>query len=310
MIDIISKIDGKHVKLDTFGEQCWTHLTDPTPEEVEATVNYFGVENNLVCAALDDEESAHIDTEDDQTLVIVDIPVILPDESSFMYTTLPLGIVICPKGIITVCTHETAIIDDFIEGRVKTFSTRKKTRFLLLILYRNAARFLQYLKQVDKASSLVETELHKSMKNRELIQMLKLEKSLVYFSTSLKGNEMVLEKLMKTQAITLYPDDEDLLEDAIIENKQAIEMCTIYRDILSGTMDAYASVISNNLNIVMKLLAVVTILLSVPQIIFGLWGMNTAVPWEGSMTGFYSVIGISVGLVAAGTVLMWKKHMF
>ncbi|MGI6151314.1 MAG: magnesium transporter CorA family protein, partial [Christensenellales bacterium] len=169
---------------------------------------------------------------------------------------------------------------------------------------------LQYLKQIDKASSVVETELHKSMKNRELIQMLRLEKSLVYFSTSLTGNELVLEKLLRTKSLTRYPDDEDLLEDVIIENKQAIEMCTIYRDILSGTMDAYASVISNNLNIVMKLLAAVTIILSVPQIIYSLFGMNTGVPFQGYAGGFWIVLGLSLALTLVVTIIMWRKKMF
>lgn len=226
-----------------------------------------------------------------------------------MYSTLPLGIVLCERGIITVCLRETTIIEDFMNGRVRTFSTKKKTRFLLQLLYRNASKFLQYLKQIDKASSVVENELHKSMKNRELIQMLRLEKSLVYFSTSLKGNELVLEKLLRSTAITRYPDDEDLLEDVIVENKQAIEMCTIYRDILSGTMDAYASVISNNLNIVMKLLAAVTIILSIPQVIFSLFGMNTGIPWEGSVAGFWYVIALSVVLTVGVTVYMWRKKM-
>lgn len=310
MIEYFSRRDGKLLQLAGFEEGCWAHLTDPTPKEVAATSRYFGVEEDFLKAALDEEESAHIETEDCGTLVIVDIPAVQPEERSFMYTTLPLGIVLCDKGIVTVCLKETTIIEDFMNGRVKNFSTNKKTRFLLQILYRNASKFLQYLKQIDKASSVVESELHKSMKNRELIQMLRLEKSLVYFSTSLKGNEIVLEKLLRSSGITRYPDDEDLLEDVIIENKQAIEMCTIYRDILGGTMDAYASVISNNLNIVMKLLAAVTIILSVPQIVYSLFGMNTGVPFEGTLSGFWIVLGISGVLTAIVTIVMWRRKMF
>lgn len=310
MIEYFSRRDGKLLQLAGFEEGCWAHLTDPTPKEVATTSRYFGVEEDFLKAALDEEESAHIETEDCGTLVIVDIPAVQPEEKSFMYTTLPLGIILCDKGIVTVCLKETTIIEDFMNGRVKNFSTNKKTRFLLQILYRNASKFLQYLKQIDKASSVVENELHKSMKNRELIQMLRLEKSLVYFSTSLKGNEIVLEKLLRSSGITRYPDDEDLLEDVIIENKQAIEMCTIYRDILGGTMDAYASVISNNLNIVMKLLAAVTIILSVPQIVYSLFGMNTGVPFEGTLSGFWIVLGISGVLTAIVTIIMWRRKMF
>jgi magnesium transporter len=157
---------------------------------------------------------------------------------------------------------------------------------------------------------LVETELHKSMKNRELLQMMRLSKSLVYFSTSLTGNEIVLEKLLKTTSIRKYPDDTELLEDVIIENKQAIEMCNIYRDILSGTMDAFASIISNNLNIVMKLLASITIVLSIPTIVSSFFGMNTGVPWEGNPMGFWYALSVAVGLSVTVIIILWRKKMF
>jgi len=310
MTDIFATRSGAFLRLSAFEEGCWVHLTDPEPDEIQSVMDFFCVDEDFVKAALDEEESPHIEHEECGTLIIVDIPIVQPEEQSFIYTTLPLGVILCEKGIITVCLKETTIIEDFINGRVRAFSVNKKYRFLLQILYRNASKFLQYLKQIDKASSVVETELHKSMKNRELIQMLRLEKSLVYFSTSLKGNELVLEKLLRTNSLTRYPDDEDLLEDVIIENKQAIEMCTIYRDILSGTMDAYASVISNNLNIVMKLLAAVTIILSVPQIIYSLFGMNTAVPFEGNPAGFWIVLGISLAATLIATIIMWRRKMF
>jgi len=173
------------------------------------------------------------------------------------------------------------------------------------MLYRNASLFLFYLRQVDKASTRVENELHISMKNKELIQMLGLEKSLVYFSTSLKSNELVLEKLLRMDFVKDFPEDTDLLEDVIVENKQAMEMSGIYRDILSGTMDAFASVISNNLNIVMKLLASVTIILTVPTIVSSLWGMNVPVPFEGSPFGFWIVLGVA-GLATLGAILLAK----
>ncbi len=311
MLHVISKVDGLLTELKALAPGCWANLVDPTPDEVDKVVAFFGIERDFVTAALDEEESAHIDQEDDATLVIVDIPVVQVDaHDSFFYTTLPLGIVTCAKGFITICTRETTIMEDFMEGRVRAFSTNKKTRFLLQILQRNASKFLQYLKQIDKASNLVQGELQRSMKNRELLQMMRLEKSLVYFSTSLKGNEVVLEKLLKSQAFTRYADDEDLLEDVIIDNKQAIEMCTIYRDILSGTMDAYASIISNNLNIVMKWLASLTIVLTIPQLIFGLMGMNTGVPFEGSMTGFWLSLGLSLGISAIAACILWRKRMF
>lgn len=312
MMDIITRAGSRQIALEQFEEGCWVNLCDPSEEEIQQVVSFFGVESNFVTAALDEEESAHIDVEDDgSSLFVVDTPFIQKDdETNFSYITIPLGIVLCEKGMITVCLKEAPILEPFLNDRVRSFSTNKKTRFLLQILYRNASKFLQYLKQIDKASTLVENELHKSMKNRELIQMMRLEKSLVYFSTSLKGNETVLEKLTRSRTITRYDEDEDLLEDVIIENKQAIEMCTIYRDIMSGTMDAFASIISNNLNIVMKWLAVITIVLSIPQIVFSLFGINTGIPWEGAIEGFWYVLALGGLGCIVGAIWMWHKKMF
>ncbi|MPN27217.1 hypothetical protein SDC9_174645 [bioreactor metagenome] len=177
----------------------------------------------------------------------------------------------------------------------------------LQFLYRNATLFLFYLRQVDKSSTRVENELHISMKNKELIQMLGLEKSLVYFSTALKSNEIVLEKMLRLEFVRDYPEDTELLEDVIIENKQAIEMSNIYRDILSGTMDAFASVISNNLNIVMKLLAVITIALTIPTIVFGLWGMNVPVPFAQNPLGFLYIMAIALALTLGAIWVMMRK---
>jgi magnesium transporter len=212
--------------------------------------------------------------------------------------------------IITVCLKENQITRDFVEKKVKGFYTFKKTRFFLQILYKNSIKYLFYLKQIDKLSHLIENKLHKSTKNKELIQLLELEKSLVYFSTSLKANESVLEKMLRTDMIKKYPDDAELLEDTIIENKQAIEMARIYSDILSGTMDAFASVISNNLNIVMKFLASVTIVMAIPTMIASYFGMNVQVPMANSPFAFPVIITISVTLCAAAALFMARKKMF
>ena len=292
-------------------EGAWIHLTDPSEEEVERVVTTLGIERSFVMAALDEEEPSRIDHEDGQTLIIVDIPIVVPADGSFLYDTVPLGIIMAEKNVVTVCLEETSLIEDFWNRRVRSFDTCKMTRLVLQLLYKNASKYLQYLRQIDKASTQVETALHKSMKNRELIQMLKLEKSLVYFSTSLKSNEVVLEKILKGNLIKRYPDDTDLLEDILIESKQAIEMCNIYRDILSGTMDAFASVISNNLNIVMKYLASITIILAIPTIFSGLWGMNVAnIPFADNPLGFWIVLGISALATGIGALILWKKKMF
>ena len=262
-------------------------------------------------APLDEEESARIDYEDGVNTIIVDIPHIVPTNDGFSYETIPLGVFLTPENIITVCLEETALAEDFWSNRVRDFDTAKKTRFLLQLLYRNATKYLRYLRMIDKASDRLENRLHKSMRNRELIQMLRLSKSLVYFSTSLKANEVILEKIMRSHNILKYEEDSDLLEDVIIENKQAIEMAGIYMEILSGTMDAFASLVSNNLNIVTKFLASMTIVMAIPSIFSGFWGMNFAsMPFLNNPCGFYIVLGISLVATAVVTAIFWKKKMF
>ena len=289
----------------------WIHLGDPSGTEIDAVSAELGIDAELLRAPLDEEESARIDYEDGVNTIIVDIPHIVPTNDGFSYETIPLGVFLTPENIITVCLDETALAEDFWSNRVRDFDTAKKTRFLLQLLYRNATKYLRYLRMIDKASDRLENRLHKSMRNRELIQMLRLSKSLVYFSTSLKANEVILEKIMRSHNILKYEEDSDLLEDVIIENKQAIEMAGIYMEILSGTMDAFASLVSNNLNIVTKFLASMTIVMAIPSIFSGFWGMNFAsMPFLNNPWGFYIVLGISLVATAVVTAIFWKKKMF
>ena len=280
-------------EINTFEKGCWVHLQNPTREEIDGINARFALDPTYIQSALDEEESARIERDGDQTLIIVDIPYVEAEGNGYSYTTVPLGIIMVDDVIITVSTRESTIITDFTEERIRGFWT-----------------FLAYLKQIDKASMFVQTRLEASMRNQELLQMMKLEKSLVYFSTSLKGNEMVLEKMLRMDMLRKYPDDSDLLEDVIIENKQAMEMCAIYRDIMSGTMDAFASIISNNLNVVMKVLTSLTVVLSIPTLFASLWGMNVGVPFENAPFGFWMVLGISVVASVAAFVLLWRKKMF
>ena len=304
MITIYLSDGGRMLEQDQICPGAWLHLCDPSEKEVGRVCAQLHIDPDLVRAPLDEEERSRIEQEDDgQTLIIVDTPTVQTEGHSFVYSTIPFGIILTQDNVVTVCLRENALARAFMEGLVKGCSTKKFKRLALQMLYRNASLFLFYLRQVDKASTRVENELHISMKNKELIQMLGLEKSLVYFSTSLKGNEIVLEKLLRMDFVKDYPEDTDLLEDVIIENKQAMEMSSIYRDILSGTMDAFASVISNNLNIVMKLLAAVTIILTVPTIVSSLWGMNVPVPFEHNPFGFWIALGIA-GLATFGAFLL------
>lgn len=310
MIQIYKTIGEELKEVENLGEGVWINMINPTQQEVDSISNRLKIDVDYIRAALDEEERSRIETDNGQTLLVVDIPYIEINDKSSMYVTIPLGIIITKDSIVTVCLKENLIVRDFSEKHVKTFYTYKKTRFILQLLYKNAEKYLLYLRQIDKQSHSIEKELHKAMKNKELIQLLDLEKSLVYFSTSLKSNEVVLEKLMRLEDVKKYPEDTDLLEDVIVENRQAMEMSKIYSDILSGTMDAFASIISNNQNNVMKVLASVTIIMSIPTIISSLYGMNVKVPFDDNPYAFIVILGVSLLISILIAVIMQKKKLF
>ncbi|WP_455714302.1 magnesium transporter CorA family protein [Anaerosporobacter sp.] len=311
MIEVYKTYDDGLRQINDFEEGCWIALTNPTATELLQVSDKYQVDINDLRAPLDEEERSRIEVEDTYTLILVDIPTLEERNNKDRYVTIPLAILLAKGAIITICLEETPILKSFMDGRVRDFFTFKKTRFILQILYKNASAYLQHLRVIDRKSEEVEKKLHASTKNRELIELLELEKSLVYFTTSLRANEVVLEKLLKTENIKQYPEDTDLLEDVIIENKQAIEMANIYSGILSGTMDAFASVISNNLNIVMKFLATVTIVLSIPTMIASFFGMNFVhMPGIDAKYGFYIVTAGTFALTALVAYILAKKDLF
>ena len=303
-------VDDHLTEINTLEKGCWVHLHNPTREEIDGLNARFALDPTYLQAALDEEESARIERDGDQTLIIVDIPYVEAEGNGYSYTTIPMGIIMVDDVIITVSTRESTIITDFTEERIRGFWTFKRTRFLLQILQRTASRYLTYLKQIDKSSQFIQKRLEKDMRNQELLQMMKLEKSLVFFSTSLKGNEMVMERMLRTEMLRKYPEDSELLEDVIIENKQAMEMCSIYRNLISSTMDAFASIISNNLNIVMKVLTSLTVVLAIPTLFASLWGMNVGVPFQNNPYGFWIVIGITAVASLAAFAMLWRRKMF
>ena len=294
-------------------KDCWISLVKPTEKELAEVAEAYAIEPDDLRAALDEEERSRLELEDNYTLILVDIPAVEKSKGKDIYTTEPLGIILAKDAIITVCLEETPVLYALKQKHANDLRTHMRTRFVLQILYRNASLYLQYLRVINKLSDKIEQKLHGSTENRELIELLELEKSLVYFTTSLRSNEVVLEKLLKSDRIKKYPEDEDLLEDVIVENRQAIEMANIYSGILSGMMDAFASVISNNLNIVMKFLAVVTIVLSIPVMIFGAYGMNVAtegMPFAGSNYGFAIIVALSLVVSVVVAIYLAKKKMF
>lgn len=264
--------------LHEFEPGCWVNLVRPTSEEITHVLATTGVEEDFLRAALDPEESSRVELEEDQTLLIVDIPTLeesnVEQDESKIFGTLPMGIIVLPNTVITVCLQDTTVLRGIAQNKVRDIHTAMRTRFVLQILLRVAGLFLRNLRMIERDFTKIERRLYDSLKNEELIQLLGLSKSLVYFSASLKGNEVTMEKMLRGRILKLYEDDRDLLEDALIEIRQAIEMAGIYSSILAGTMDAYASVVSNNLNIIMKVLTVITIIMTIPNIIFGFYGMN------------------------------------
>ena len=311
MINTYKTINGVITAVDTIEKDCWINLTAPDEGEIMEISQKLGIEPDLLRAALDDEESSHIDIEDEnQILTIIDIPFATEQDGAVIYSTMPLGIIYSKDNIVTVCLKENSVLAEFAQGRIKGVYTNMKVRFIFQILYRVSVRYLQYLKQIDKISKDVEKQLHKAMKNQELFQLLDLEKSLVYFSTSLKANEATIKKLSRGRVIKLYEEDEDLLEDVLIEVSQAIEMCNIYSSILSGTMDTFASIISNNLNIVMKYLASFTIILSVPTMIASFYGMNVRdIPFANVPYGFWIAVGIAAIASLAAIIALIKNKL-
>ncbi|MBQ2769957.1 MAG: magnesium transporter CorA family protein [Clostridia bacterium] len=305
--------DGMHI-IDAPEKDCWISLVNPTEAELSNVLQHYPfIDPDDLRAPLDEEERSRIEPEDAYTLILIDIPAIEQHDHKDHYITMPLGIILTKDTIITVCLEDSPVLSAMKTKRSREFYTHMKTRFVLQILYRNASLYLQYLRIIDRMSGEVEKELHRSTQNRELIELLDLEKSLVYFTTSLRSNEVVLEKMLKLPAVKKYPEDEDLLEDVIVENRQAIEMANIYSGILSGTMDAYASVISNNLNIVMKFLAIATIVLSVPTMIFSAYGMNingASMPLSTHPYAFWLLLGISIALSGVVAYYFSKKKMY
>jgi len=318
MLEIFKTVeDGiRTFTMDNIEPGCWVNLIHPTHYELLAAEALTKAPSDFIRAALDPEETSRIETEDDQVLILVNVPVDREDGND-EYDTIPLGIVITPDYIVTICQKENAIFDAFTKNRYRSFCTFKRTRFLFQLLYRSAAMFLKDLRQITRKSDAIEKDLRKSMKNVELFQLLGLQKGLTYYSISLRSNKVVVERLLRicsnpslAHIIKIREEDEDLLDDVRIEYDQGIEMAQVQTDVLAGMMDAFGSVISNNLNIVMKFLASVTIVMSIPTLVASLWGMNVPVPWQGNTMGFVYAMLVAVVISAVTVIVLWRKDFF
>ena len=294
-----------------FQKGNWINMINPTEEEIEDVCEMLNIEQDFIRYSLDYEEKARVDLEDDGTILfIIDIPIIESENDSEIYTTMPVGIIfVRDEYIITVSLKENDIINNIEKNVGRRISTYKKSQFLFQIFYENSSAFLNMLKIINKKTENVEKTLKKNLKNEYLLKMLSIEKSLVYITTSLKSNEIVMEKTLRGKIIKLYEEDEDLLEDAIVENKQAIEMSKIYSDILNETMDMYASIISNNINDVMKFMTSITIILAIPTLVASLWGMNVNVPFQTYQHGFLVLMGIASATTIIAMIWLKKRNM-
>ena len=291
-------------------QDCWVNCANPSAHEIEILTDRWGLPQRFVSSSLDELERSRVEVRQGKILVVVDVPIYDMLGDSKIFTTYPLGIVLSGDNIFTICSRKLPLIDDFVNEKIDEVSTDLKWQFLLRILLANTTYYLQYLKQINRMSDDIETSLQASMKNKELVQLLNLEKSLVYFSTSLIGVESVLEKIIKLNLIEKNSAEYMLLEEVVIENRQVQEMAQIYSGILGGMMDAFASIISNNLNIVMKFLAAVTILLTVPTMISSFLGMNVPLPFGASHWSFVAIVVFSFAVSIVMAVILIKRRMF
>lgn len=302
------------LSIKTIEKGAWLSLINPTPYELRVVSGITEVEIDLLKSALDEEERSHTELEDNCVMIITNVPVMRSHDS---YDTLPLGIIITADYAITVCLEETPALSEFNETTARSFRTFKKTRFLFQILYKSAMLYLKYLRQISKLSDEMEKRLRQSMRNQELLRLLELQKGLTYFNASLRSNGAVLDKLLRLRSshniqhlLKIYEEDEDLLEDVIIENKQAREMVEMYSKILARMADTFASIISNNLNLVMRFLTSITIILAIPTVISSFFGMNVPVPFGDLENGFFYVSVIASALSLLCVLVLWKKDMF
>ena len=310
MIEIIRSSEAGLERIEEPSSGCWINVVDPSTEEISRLTGR-GVPLDFVLYSLDVDERSRIERDDDGVLlVLIRIPYSVVADGDVPYQTVPLGLILCDGFIVTVTRRQNEVIQEFTAGGPRGFSTAKRNRFILHVLLITASRYLAYLREINKATESLEDRLQASMRNRELYELLKYQKSLVYFATALKSNELAMERLQRIQLFHAYPDDEDLLEDVLIENQQAIEMTNISSGILSSMMDAFASIISNNLNVVMKFLASITIVMSIPTIVTSFFGMNVNLPFQNLPYAHLLVVAIFVGISAIVVYVFMKRDWF
>lgn len=301
-------------EINTFEPGAWINLVNPSQEESVKLSEQFNIDITDLRAPLDLEETSRIAVEDDYTLIIVDVPTYEERNNKSYYVTIPLGIIVTDNAVITTCLQELTLFDNFFNRRVKNFYTFMKTRFVFQLLYRNAELFLTALRSIDRQSDRIEAELENATRNEQLIDMMELEKSIVYLKASLKFNERIVKKLSSsTSSLKKYIEDEDLLEDTLIETQQAIEMAGIYENVLNAMTETTASIINNNQNTIMKTLALMTMALDIPTVIFSAYGMNFQNNWlplNGLPHAFWYIVFIAAAMSLSVVFYFFRKKWF
>jgi magnesium transporter len=308
MLTIYKTTEQGLEQIDSMANGAWIKVIDPTPEEIERLVNW-GIEADYINYSLDFDEMARMERDDDYTFILLRIPHSQPD-SDVPYTTIPLGIMIRSNFIVTICRYDKDIFKVLANGKYRLLKTAKRYRFALYIFLETALRYLTHLREINRATEAIEDKLQKSTRNRELLELLKYQKSLTYFATALRSNEVMMERVQRTQIFNYYEEDQDLLEDVLTENQQAIQMTSINTEILSSMTDAFASIISNNINAVMKVLAALTIIINLPLLIASFYGMNVNLPGAEREHAFLLVVGLSIALTAMAVYIFYKRDWF
>lgn len=287
-------------------EGAWIQATDPTPEEM-TWLESLGIPHDYLLYSLDVDERSRTERENGELLILLRIPYFNGSAADIPYTTVPIGIILTSKWMVTVSKFDNDILKEFSSGRARSLSTVKRHRFVLRILLATATKYLNYLRQITRMVDGLEDQLQLSTRNKEVLELLKYQKSLTIFTTALRSNELMIQRLQQIKMFNAFPEDEDLLEDVLAETQQAIEMTYIESNILSSMMDAFASIISNNLNGVMKMLASITIIASLPSTIAAFFGMNLDVPLDASRYGFAIAIGISLAATIIAGLFFWRR---
>jgi len=308
MLTIYKTTEQRLEQLDSVANGSWIKVVDPTAEEIQKLADW-GVDADYINYSLDLDEMPRIERDEEYTFILIRIPHRQPD-NDVPYTTIPLGILIKGNMVVTICRYEKDMFKVLANGKYRLLKTGKRYRFALYIFLETATRYLTHLREINRITESLEDQLQKSTRNSEVLGLLKYQKSLTYFATALRSNEVMMERVQRMQIFNYYEDDQDLLEDVLTENQQAIQMTSIATEILSGMMDAFASIISNNLNGVMKGLAAITIIINVPAVVAAFFGMNVKLPGESHPLAFIGVFAISFAMTAIATFIFYKRDWF